>query len=693
MQHDAEQHAHAGHAMPDHEGHAGHTNHGGHTDHAGHADHAGHVEMFRRYFWWNLMLAVPVIASSTTVEGWFGYDLPLSGWIPPILGTVIFVWGGRPFLTMAWRDEITARSPGMMTLISLAITVAFCASLATTFGVADLDFWWELAALIVVMLLGHWQEMKAVGQAQGALQALAQLLPDDADRVVGELTERVPVSDLAEGDAVIVRPGGRVPADGRIVSGEAAVDESMVTGESEPVRRGEGARVVAGTVATDGSLRIEVTAVGEATALAGIQRMVSQAQESRSGTRRLADRAAAWLFYVALATALLTFVVHLVMGDPGGGLVSAISVLVVACPHALGLAIPLVVAISTSTAARQGILIKDAGALESMRLIDAVLFDKTGTLTQGAPRVTGMTVIDGWDEARLLAVAAAAESESEHPVGRAVMAAADEADVRVPRASQVSTLPGRGVTATVDGDRVAVGGPALLEELGVSEPQAVAVPTAEWRQAGASVLYVVVGQAVVGAFTTADPIRDESRATVEALHRGGVSVALITGDSRAVAESVAGELGIDEVFAEVLPEDKDQAVGDLQAEGHRVAMVGDGVNDAPALARADVGVAIGAGTDVAMEAAGLVLASSDPRGVLGAIALSRATYRKMRQNLAWATGYNVVAIPVAAGVLAPIGVTMPPAIAAVAMSLSTIIVAANAQLLRRVSLAPEDVAR
>ncbi|MDN4471876.1 heavy metal translocating P-type ATPase [Demequina zhanjiangensis] len=690
-----EQSGHGEHAgrddRGDHDsGHDAHGDHGG--AHAGHTDHSGHAEMFRRYFWGNLILAVPVIAFSTTVEGWFGYDLPLSGWIPPILGTVIFAWGGRPFLSMAWRDEIRDRRPGMMTLISLAITVAFGASVATTLGFADLDFWWELATLIVVMLLGHWQEMKAVGQAQGALQALAELLPDDAERVTDSGTEHVSVSDLAEGDTVVVRPGGRVPADGDIASGEASMDESMVTGESAPVRRGEGDRVVAGTVATDGSLRVTVTAIGDDTALAGIQRMVTEAQESRSGTRRLADRAAAWLFYIALAAAVLTFLVHLVMGEPGTGLVRAVSVLVVACPHALGLAIPLVVAISTSVSAKQGILIKDAGALEQMRQIDAVLFDKTGTLTEGTHRLTDTAVVDGWDEARMLALAAAVESDSEHPVGRAVVEAAHEAEAEVPAASDVETLPGRGVRATVDGDRVAVGGPALLEELGVSEPEGLSEAAQGWREGGGAVLYVIVGDEVVGAFTTADPIREESRAAVDALHARGVSVALLTGDSRAVADSVAGELGIDEVFAEVLPEDKDKAVGDLQDKGRRVAMVGDGVNDAPALARADVGVAIGAGTDVAMEAAGLVLASSDPRGVLGAIALSKATYRKMRQNLAWATGYNVIAIPVAAGVLAPIGITMPPAIAAVAMSLSTIIVAANAQLLRRVSLAPDQVA-
>ncbi|WP_084073834.1 heavy metal translocating P-type ATPase [Demequina sp. NBRC 110052] len=677
---------------PHHDVHAGHAGHGGNSDHGGHTDHSGHAEMFRRLFWWNLLLAIPVLAFSEMVEGWFGYDLPLSGWIPPILGTVIFAWGGWPFLSMAWRDEIQDRAPGMMTLISLAITVAFGASLASTLGFGDLDFWWELAGLIVIMLLGHWQEMKAVGQARGALQALAELLPDDAERVTDDGTEHVSIADLVTGDTVVVRPGGRVPADGDIASGEASMDESMITGESAPVRRTEGEHVVAGTVATDGSLRVTVTAIGDDTALAGIQRMVTQAQESRSGTRRLADRAAAWLFYIALAAAAATFLVHLALGEPGTGMVRAISVLVVACPHALGLAIPLVIAISTSSSARRGILIKDASALEQMRTVDAVLFDKTGTLTRGEHRVTDTTAIEGWDDEKLLAVAAAVERDSEHPIGRAVVMAAEEAEVSIPAGESVETLPGRGVRATVDGKDVAVGGPALLDELGVDMPDAIAGSAQEWRERGGAVLHVVVDGEVVGAFTTADPVREESRATVTALHDQGVSVALITGDSQAVADAVARELGIDEVYAEVLPDDKDEAVADLQSKGRKVAMVGDGVNDAPALARADVGIAIGAGTDVAMEAAGIVLASSDPRGVLSAIRLSRASYRKMRQNLAWATGYNVVAIPLAAGALAPIGIVMPPAAAAIAMSLSTIIVAANAQLLRRVNLAPDDVA-
>ncbi|GAA5519160.1 copper-exporting P-type ATPase B [Demequina sediminis] len=659
-----------------------------HDAHAHGTDHSGHADLFRRLFWWNLILAVPVIATSGMVEHWLGYDLPGTAWIPPVLGTVIYLWGGSPFLTMAWRDELTRRRPGMMTLISLAITVAFLASAAATLGVGELDFWWELAALIVVMLLGHWQEMKAVGQARGALQALAELLPDDAERVTADGTEHVSLSGLREGDVVVVRPGARIPADGRVTRGEASVDESMITGESAPVRKGEGDPVVAGTVATDASLRVEVTAVGEATALAGIQRLVAGAQESRSGTRRLADRAAAWLFWIALAAAGITLAAHLIAGNPTGGLTAAVSVLVIACPHALGLAIPLVIAIATSSSARHGILVKDTAALEAMRTVDTVLFDKTGTLTRGSHELTEVATVDGWDEDRVLALAAGAESDSEHPIGRAVVDAARDRGLDVPEARDIETMPGRGVRAAVGERAVAVGGPALLDSLDLEAAPVLREATDRWRSRGGAVLHVVVDGAVVGAFTTADPIRPESRAAVDALHARGIRVALITGDARSVADAVGEELGIDDVFAEVLPEDKDQAVGDLQARGRRVAMVGDGVNDAPALARATVGLAIGAGTDVAIEAAGVVLAGSDPRAVLSVIDLSRASYRKMRQNLVWATGYNAIAIPVAAGALGWAGVTMPPAVAAIAMSLSTIVVALNAQLLRRLDLGP-----
>ncbi len=668
----------------------GHVDHGGHRGDGGHDKHAGHdPEMFRRLFWWNLALAVPVLVFSEQIQEWFGYSIPgaWAVWVAPVVGTVIYLWGGRPFLN-GGLAEVRNRQPGMMLLIALAITVAYGSSLASSLGWGELDFWWELAALIVVMLLGHWQEMKAIGQARGALAALAELLPDTAELVDGDRTEEVPIASLDVGDVVLVRPGGRVPADGVIADGRASFDESLITGESRPVRRGEGDRVVAGTVSTDSSVRIRIDAVGEETALAGIQRLVADAQSSDSKAQALADRAAAALFYVAIGAAMVTLVTWMIVGDGAQGVIRTVTVLVIACPHALGLAIPLVISISTATSARAGILVKDRLALERMRTIDAVLFDKTGTLTKGNHAVVDHAAADGWDPDAVLAMAAAAEADSEHPIARAIVAAAREAGP-VPDGEDFEALTGRGVRAVVDGRVVQVGGPALLEELDIAEPEALAETVAQWRDRGGSVLWVVVDDQVVGALTLADEIRPESRDAVEALHQRGATVVLITGDARQVADGVAAELGIDEVFADVLPEDKDAKVAELQNRGLRVAMVGDGVNDAPALARADVGIAIGAGTDVAIESAGVVLASSDPRGVIGVIDLSRATYRKMIQNLVWATAYNLIAIPIAAGVFAFAGLTLPPAAAAVAMSLSTIIVAANAQLLRRLDLRAE----
>jgi P-type Cu2+ transporter len=648
-----------------------------------HDKHAGHdPEMFRRKFWLSLILTVPVVLTSEMVMDWFGYTLEFPGleWTGPVLGSVVFFYGGWPFLVGGIR-ELRDRAPGMMLLISMAITVAYVASVATAIGAFDLDFWWELAALVTIMLLGHWQEMKAIGQAQGALAALAALLPDDAERVTGGGTEQVAVTDLRPGDVVLVRPGGRVPADGRIVDGTAELDESMITGESRPVTRTTGDRVVAGTVATDSAIRVAIEAVGEETALAGIQRLVAQAQASGSRAQVLADRFAAWLFYVALTAALVTFTAWWAAGSLDDSVVRTVTVLVIACPHALGLAIPLVIAISTAVSARAGILVKDRLALERMRTVDTVLFDKTGTLTKGRHIVTGVAAADGRGEDEVLALAAGVEADSEHPLARAIVAAAPHPAP----ASDFRSLTGRGVQATIDGERYAVGGPALLRELGV-EP----LPN-EWDSRGAAVLHVIgldgEKPEVLGALALEDEVRPEARDAIVELRAQGIrTIAMITGDSRAVAEAVAEDLGVDEVFAEVLPADKDRTVAELRSRGHRVAMVGDGVNDAPALARADVGIAIGAGTDVAIESAGVVLATSDPRAVTGVIRLSRATYRKMVQNLAWAAGYNVVAIPLAAGVLAWAGLTLGPAVGAVLMSASTIVVALNAQLLRRVKL-------
>ena len=652
-------------------------------------DHHNHLAMFRSRFWVSLVLTVPVVIFSEMlrmVTGWTPPDVPGDRWIPPVLGTVAFLYGAPVFLRMGWT-ELRHRRPGMMLLISMGLLVAFGASAATTLDLLDADLWAELTTLLTIMLLGHWLEMRALGQAQGALAALAALLPDDAERVTatGD-TETVPVGDLRPGDVVLVRPGGRVPADGQVVAGTAEVDESMVTGESRPVPKGEGDRVVAGTVATDSALRVRVEKVGEDTALAGIQRLVAEAEASKSRAQALADRAAAFLFYVALAAGFATFAVWTGLGRTDAAFLRTVTVLVIACPHALGLAIPLVVSLSTSISARAGILVKDRLALERMRTIDVVLFDKTGTLTKGSHVVTGVAPAAGLDDRSLLALAGAVEADSEHPLAQAIVAAARDRAGTLPRATGFRSIPGRGVEAEVDGAAVAVGGPALLRQRGLEAPAELAGRVAGWSARGAAVLYVVRDDGILGALALEDEIRPESAEAVEELHRLGVKVAMITGDARPVAEAVGARLGIDEVLAEVLPEDKDAKVAELQARGLKVAMVGDGVNDAPALARADVGVAIGAGTDVAIESAGVVLASSDPRAVLGVIRLSRASYRKMLQNLAWGAGYNLFAIPLAAGVLAFAGLTLSPAVGAVLMSASTIVVALNAQLLRRLDL-------
>jgi Cu2+-exporting ATPase len=650
-----------------------------------HDRHEGHsVAMFRDRFWLSLLLTIPVVLVSHDVASWLGYELPMAtplDWLPAILGTVVFIYGGLVFVR-GGVNELRDRTPGMMTLISLAIVVAFVTSWAGTLGLFDVEIWWELATLITIMLLGHWLEMRSIAQARGALDALAALLPDTAERVTADGIESVAVTDLAVGDVVLVRPGLRVPADGRVVDGTADVDESMITGESRPVSKQTGDRVVAGTVAAGGSLRVEVEAVGDGTALSGIMRLVAAAQASASRAQALADRAAAFLFYVALGAGIVTLVAWVALGDTEGALVRTATVLVIACPHALGLAIPLVIAISTSLGARNGLLVKDRLALERAREIDTVIFDKTGTLTRGEPAVSGVVGTASASPEAVLALAAAVESDSEHPLARAIVREAAGRGLDLPRATAFAALAGRGASATVDGREVRIGGPRLLADAGRSAlPEATA-----WDAKGMTVLHVLDDGALVGAIALEDEIRPESRDAVNSLHRLGVRVAMITGDARAVADSVARRLGIDEVAAEVLPGDKAAAVARFQAGGRKVAMVGDGVNDAPALAAADVGIAIGAGTDVAVESAGIVLVRDDPRDVVGAIALSRATYRKMVENLVWATGYNLVAIPVAAGVLAPWGVDLPMAVGAIAMSVSTIVVAANAQLLRRVPL-------
>ncbi|WP_031938653.1 heavy metal translocating P-type ATPase [Prescottella defluvii] len=683
---------HEGSEHANHSGHPGHGDHSDHSDHSGHGGHSGHgdhVAQFRRLFWIMLILSIPVVGANMMFADLVGYDLPDNPaveWISPLLGTVMFVWGGRPFLTGA-VGELRSRQPGMMLLIALAITVAFISSWGSSLGILghDLDFWWELALLIVIMLLGHWIEMRSLGQASSALDSLAALLPDEAERIGDDgAVTTVPTADLDAGDVVMVRPGGRIPADGRIVEGAGDLDESMITGESRTVRRELGDAVVAGTVSTDSALRIEITAVGADTALAGIQRLVTEAQNSSSRAQVLADRAAAMLFWFALGAAVITLAVWSIFGTPDEAITRTITVLVIACPHALGLAIPLVVSIATERAARAGVLITDRRALEAMRTVDTVLFDKTGTLTKGEPALVAVSAVDG-DEDTVVALAAAVERDSEHPLGRAIVASAEHRELQIPQATEFQARNGVGVTATVGGASVSVGGPGMLDSHG-----AAALPeTEEWASQGSTVLHVLRDGRVIGAVALADEIRPESRDAIEALHARGVRVVMLTGDAQAVARAVGDDLGIDEVIAGVLPQDKGAKVKELQAAGRKVAMVGDGVNDAPALAQADVGIAIGAGTDVAIASAGVVLVSDDPRAVVSVIELSRATYRKMVQNLVWAAGYNVISVPLAAGVLAPVGFVLPMEVGAILMSASTVVVAANAQLLRRLNLEPQ----
>ncbi|HSG45289.1 MAG TPA: copper-translocating P-type ATPase [Anaerolineales bacterium] len=682
------------HAMPDmemdHSNQGTENSHEGHDEHAGHTDHTGHEQMFRTRFWGSLLLSIPVLVFSPALQNWLGFTAPSftgSTWIPFVFSLVIFAYGGVPFLNMA-IPEIRTRAPGMMTLISLAISVAFVYSLAAQIFNLGEGFFWELVTLIDIMLLGHWMEMRSVRQASGALKELAKLMPDEAELVTSDGNiKKISVSELKNDQVVLVRPGASVPADGQVIEGESSVNESMITGESKPVDKSVNSKVIAGTINGDGSLRVRVTATGDQTALAGIMRLVDQAQKSKSKTQLLADQAAGWLFYIALGVAAITAVAWIVaIGFNIEVLLRVVTVLVIACPHALGLAVPLVVAITTSIGARNGILIRNRLALEAARIIDVVVFDKTGTLTEGKFGVVGISTTDEWDDDRALALAAAIEGDSEHLIARAIRKASGSRKAASLTVSSFSAIKGRGVKAMHEEKSVYVGGPRLLEMLDVRPSLKFSSFADNAGRKAQSVVYLVVEKDVVAVFSVADVIRSESKQAVERLHDMGVEVAMLTGDSRPVAEAVASELGIDHVFAEVLPEHKDQKITELQSQGKRVAMVGDGVNDAPALTRADVGIAIGGGTDVAIESAGLILVKSNPLDVVKIIALSRASYNKMIQNLWWAAGYNIVALPLAAGILAPWNILLSPAIGAVLMSVSTIVVAINAQLLRRASI-------
>jgi Cu2+-exporting ATPase len=681
---------HLDHSVHNNERHPG--NHSSKTseNHETHTDHTGHEMMFRDRFWVCLVLSLPVLVYSASVQAWLNFTAPAfpgSSWLVPILSIVIFIYGGLPFLQMA-GDELRGRQPGMMTLISLAISVAFIYSIATLFFDLGESFFWELVTLIDVMLLGHWLEMRSVRQASGALDALAKLMPDEAELITeGGEAKMVRVAELQAGDRVLVRPGATVPADGEVVDGRSEANESMITGESKPVSKEVGSGVIGGTVnAGNGSLRVKITAVGDDSALSGIMRLVKEAQSSKSRTQLLADRAAAWLFYVALGSAVVTAVAWIIaVGFEIEVIKRVVSVLVIACPHALGLAVPLVVALSTSMAASNGILVRDRHAMELARHLDTVIFDKTGTLTKGEQGVVAVKMAEGVASVHVLGLAAAIEGDSEHAIAHAIRQKAESAGASPPEITEFEIIKGRGVQASYEGQKVYIGGPRLLEMLSLSLPEKLAEFSEAAGKKGQAAIYLVEGEAVTAVFSLADVIREESHQAVQKLHAMGIEVAMLTGDSQAVAEAVAEELGIDRIFAEVLPEDKDAKVSELQKQGKTVAMVGDGVNDAPALTRADVGIAIGGGTDVAVESAGIILVQSNPLDVVKIIDLSRASQRKMVQNIWWAAGYNIIAIPLAAGIFAPWGILPPPALGALVMSLSTVIVAVNAQTLRRLS--------
>jgi Cu2+-exporting ATPase len=700
------QHAHG---ATDHSGHAGHdtseadmaahkhSDHGRSAspdhesgEHAHHPDHTGHELMFRRRFWVSLVLSIPVLIFSPTIQDWLNFSAPVfmgSDWIPLVFSVIVFAYGGVPFLQMA-LPEIRNRAPGMMTLISMAISVAFVYSVADfAFDLGE-GFFWELVTLIDVMLLGHWLEMRSVRQASGALNELASLMPDTAERVLSDGTvEVISVDELMLGDIVLVRPGASVPADGEIMEGESEVNEAMITGESRPVAKAPSDELIAGTVNGEGSLRVRVGATGDETTLAGIMRLVEEAQSSKSRTQILADKAAGWLFYAAIAIAAITGIAWLIADGFGVEVLSrVVTVLVIACPHALGLAIPLVVAISTAMSARNGVLIRDRLALEEARNIDTVVFDKTGTLTEGVLGVNEVRAFGDIESEDALALVAAIEGDSEHVIAAAIRREAEQRRLELPTVSRFSAIRGRGVEAEVDGQVYDVGGPRMLEILDVQLSEDVVQFSEVAGNSGQTVVYLITNRTVQAGISLSDIIRPESLEAVRQLQSMGVEVAMLTGDSEAVAASVAEQLGIETYFAEVLPEHKDQKVAELQAQGKRVAMVGDGINDSPALARADIGIAIGSGTNVAIESAEIVLVRSNPLDIVSIVTLSRASYRKMVQNLAWATGYNVVALPLAAGVAAPLGFLPSPALGAVFMSLSTIIVAINAQLLRRTRL-------
>jgi Cu2+-exporting ATPase len=661
-----------------------------HSEHQDHDKHAGHsVAMFKDKFWLSLLLTLPVLAYSEMIQHWFSFTPPTfpgSQYVPFVFSTIIFFYGGLVFIKSAW-GELKAKLPGMMTLISLAIITAYVYSVATQFFIKGDGFFWELATLVTIMLLGHWLEMASVAKAENALDAISKLLPDKAEKLVNGKPKQVLVSELKVGDLVLIRPGSSIPVDGVIVDGSSAVDEAAITGESKPVSKTTNDEVIAGTGNQDGSLTVKVTKIGQDTALAGIMRLVAEAQSSKSNVQILADKAAFYLTIIAIATSIATFIFWLIAKDASFALERSVTVLIIACPHALGLAIPLVVSISTALSAKNGLLVRKRLALEAARKLDWVLFDKTGTLTKGEHGVTDVWATKGYTEEDVLHLTASLEQNSEHIVGKGIVKKAEEQHVHLDKVANFKALLGLGVQGTLHGSEVYIAASyRYIEENKLIVPTEIAKMVKQAAKEGKTEVYLIANKKVVGALGLADIVREQSKQTIATLKSMGIKTAMITGDSDEVAAYVSKQLGLDQYFAEVKPEDKAAKVKELQKNGQKVAMVGDGINDAPALTQADIGIAIGAGTDVAIKSADIILVKSDPQDVVKVINLSKATYRKMLQNLGWATGYNVFAIPLAAGVLYGAGIVLAPALGAVLMSVSTVVVAFNAQLLRRTKL-------
>lgn len=671
--------------------HSHHEHHHDNNERQEHDKHAGHsVAMFKDKFWLSLLLTIPVLVYSEMIQHWLNITPPAfpgSQYVPFVLSTVIFFYGGMVFIRSA-LGELKAKLPGMMTLISLAIITAYVYSIATQFYIEGEGFFWELATLVTIMLLGHWLEMASVAKAENALDAISKLLPDKAEKLVNGKPKQVLVSELKVGDLVLIRPGASIPVDGVIMDGSSSVDEAAITGESKPVTKGVDDEVVAGTNNQDGSLTVRVTKIGQDTALAGIMRLVAEAQSSKSNVQVLADKAAFYLTIVAIATSIVTFVFWLIAKDAGFALERSVTVLIIACPHALGLAIPLVVSISTALSARNGLLVRKRLALEAARNLDWVLFDKTGTLTKGEHGVTDVWATKGYTEEDILHLTASLEQNSEHIVGKGIVRKAEEQHVHLDEVANFKALPGLGVQGTLHGSEVYIAASyRYIEENKLIVPAEIAHSVKQAAKEGKTEVYLITDKKVVGALGLADIVREQSKQTIKTLKEMGIKTAMITGDSDEVAAYVSKQLGLDQYFAEVKPEDKAAKVKELQKNGQQVAMVGDGINDAPALTQADIGIAIGAGTDVAIKSADIILVKSDPQDVVKVINLSKRTYSKMAQNLVWATGYNIFAIPLAAGVLFGSGIVLAPALGAVLMSASTVIVALNAQLLRRANLA------